>query len=311
MFSLRATLEVSEAKPYLGGWDLAICAGLVLQGVLYAQFAHYTSFNNGDSVRIKLFVAFLALLTTLRAIQYVTVMWVQNVTMLDNIEGAVHSVMTFWVSNTMTLTAAFISYYVQMFLCHRLWVISHNKYVVAVSLVFFVAALVSAIISACLEFSSSWTAFIDMIAAYIGLTLSGDLMLTGSTTFFLLRHYKNVIPRGPTASMLNSLLRITIQSATPAAVCACINFTVVLMASQGDITSAPLVLSCITNTVLPQLYAISAMWILNSRENMRAKAEAQDGPALETIDPKSRSAASQLESARARQSETLDSQETL
>ncbi|KAJ7731261.1 hypothetical protein B0H16DRAFT_1733414 [Mycena metata] len=194
----------------------------------------------------------------------------------------------------MTLTAAVISYYVQMFLCHRLWVISHNKYVVAVSLVFFVAALVSAIISACLEFSSPWAAFIDMNAAYIGLTLSGDLMLTGSTTFFLLRHYKNVIPRGPTASILNSLLRITIQSATPAAVCACINFTVVLMASQGDITSAPLVLSCITNTVLPQLYAyaISAMWILNSRENLHTKAEAQDGPALETIDPKTQSAGS-------------------
>jgi hypothetical protein len=41
--------------------DLAICADLFLQGVLCAQFAHYTDMNQRDSVLMKLFVAGLAL----------------------------------------------------------------------------------------------------------------------------------------------------------------------------------------------------------------------------------------------------------
>jgi hypothetical protein len=49
--------------------DLSICADLLLQGVLCAQFAHYTGVNQRDSVLMKLFVAGLALLTTLKTVQ--------------------------------------------------------------------------------------------------------------------------------------------------------------------------------------------------------------------------------------------------
>jgi hypothetical protein len=49
--------------------DLALCADLFLQGVLCAQFAHYTDMNQQDSVLMKLFVAGLALLTTLKTVQ--------------------------------------------------------------------------------------------------------------------------------------------------------------------------------------------------------------------------------------------------
>ncbi|KAJ7360783.1 hypothetical protein DFH08DRAFT_951434 [Mycena albidolilacea] len=53
----------------LGVWDLAVCSCLFLQGVLCAQFANYMTLNKRDSVWMKLFVAGLALLTTLKTLQ--------------------------------------------------------------------------------------------------------------------------------------------------------------------------------------------------------------------------------------------------
>ncbi|KAJ7820262.1 hypothetical protein B0H14DRAFT_3736137 [Mycena olivaceomarginata] len=48
----------TEMRTYiLGGWDLGVCFSLFLQGVLCAQFAHYTSRNKRDLIWIKLFVA--------------------------------------------------------------------------------------------------------------------------------------------------------------------------------------------------------------------------------------------------------------
>jgi hypothetical protein len=49
--------------------DLVMGGDLFLQGVLCAQFARYTNMNQRDSVWMKIFVAGLALLTTLKTTQ--------------------------------------------------------------------------------------------------------------------------------------------------------------------------------------------------------------------------------------------------
>jgi hypothetical protein len=49
--------------------DLAICAALFFQGILWTQFIRYMTANKRDSVLLKLFVAGLALLTTLKTVQ--------------------------------------------------------------------------------------------------------------------------------------------------------------------------------------------------------------------------------------------------
>ncbi|KAJ7160218.1 hypothetical protein C8R46DRAFT_364969 [Mycena filopes] len=270
-----ADLPVFEVAPYVGAWDLAVCAALLLQGTLYAQFAHYTAVNKHDSVGTKLFVAGLALLTTLKTIQASVLMWAQNVTHFRNPEEAPQFMATYWGAEISPLAAEIIAFYTQMFFCRRLWAISHNIYVVSLCLFLFVAALVSAIVSTCFVFGTSYANQVDMITAQLGIALSGDLLLTISTTCFLLRHAKKVLPRGPTATLLDSLIRLTLQSAAPALICAGINFVSVLILSSYDhrSSSAALMLACISNMVLPKLYAISAMWVLNSREELRTASQ--------------------------------------
>jgi len=46
--------------------------------------------------------------------------------------------------------------------------------------------------------------------------------------------------------------------------------------------AAALMLSAITNVILPKLYAMAAMWTLNSCEDIRT--EAENGPSMYTID---------------------------
>jgi hypothetical protein len=118
--------------------DLSICADLLLQGVLCAQFAHYTGVNQRDSVLMKLFVAGLALLTTLKTAQVLcasvllwelcfnlllrAITWIQNAALFENLE-AVHSLSNIkWLTQTNLILEACMAFYVQIFFCHRLWV---------------------------------------------------------------------------------------------------------------------------------------------------------------------------------------------
>ncbi|KAJ6541514.1 hypothetical protein B0H19DRAFT_316561 [Mycena capillaripes] len=130
------------------------------------------------------------------------------------------------------------------------------------------------------------------MSIHLGAALCADLLLTGSTVFCLLvqfnlrsvqfpdarsqRHSKTILRWGPTAPILNSLLRGTIHSAAPAAVCALINFVaIVLVHKQPGIPVSSMVGSG-SNTVLPQLYAWPAMWTLNSREGISLAANNGD-----------------------------------
>lgn len=78
-------------------------------------------------------------------------------------------------------------------------------------------------------------------------------------------------------------LTYIIQSAAPAAVCALVNFGAAMVLNlTGDQVRVELMLSEISNMILPKLYAISAMWILNSRDDIRAALE--HGPTMHTLD---------------------------
>ncbi|KAJ6541508.1 hypothetical protein B0H19DRAFT_316523 [Mycena capillaripes] len=264
----------SAQKAFLGGWDLSISVVLFLQGVLCGQFAYYTNVNKRDSVGLKLFVTGLALLTTLKTIQALAVMWIQNVTLFQNVEAASYLWATYWVPELSPVFESVTAIYVQSFFCRRLWTISHNAYIVVVCMTSFTFALVSGGVAVFFILTDSPSSKISAwMSPHLGTVLCGDLILTGSTVFYLLRHSKTVLPRGPTAPILGSLRRVTIQSATPAALCALIDFvSVVLVPTRGH-TPVSSMLGTGLNTVLPQLYAWSAMWTLNSREGIYLAAD--------------------------------------
>ncbi|KAJ7360768.1 hypothetical protein DFH08DRAFT_931114 [Mycena albidolilacea] len=227
----------------LVAWDLAVCSCLFLQGVLCAQFAHYMALNKRDKIWMKLFVAGLALLTTLKTLQSLMIMWIQNVTMFGDLEAGSNVWQVHWVWKGTPILEATTAFYVQIFFARRLWAISRNVYLVIICVILFVCGLVSGIVGIVevltnkLQSSTSW------VGTHIGVVLCGDMLLTASTIICLL-------------------------SAAPAALCALINFIADMRLNTAPWTPAPILLDFLANMVLPQLYAWSAMWTLNSREEI-------------------------------------------
>ncbi|KAJ7820248.1 hypothetical protein B0H14DRAFT_2600109 [Mycena olivaceomarginata] len=89
--------------------------------VLGAWFAHYTSCNKRDSIWMKLFVAGLALMTTLKSLQSIVMTWIQNVATSGNGHAASNLLHTYWLAKITLILGAITAFYVQMFFCRRLW----------------------------------------------------------------------------------------------------------------------------------------------------------------------------------------------
>ncbi|KAJ6469258.1 hypothetical protein C8R45DRAFT_1218414 [Mycena sanguinolenta] len=256
----RTSPVLTEMQAYiLGGWDLAICFTLFLQGVLCSQFAHYKDSTKRDSVEIKLFVAGLALLTTLKTSQCLAIMWMQNVTLFENVEGASTLWDTAWYSRLTMLLKTAVPFYVQMFFCYRLWAsrISRNVYIAIICVMVFSFALICGVLGTFYIFTAEKPGFhltSYWVETHMGVVVFGDLVLTGSIVFWLLRHNKAQ----------------SRQSAAPLTLCSLINFSVLLLRASAPDTPAFLMLHFITNNILPHLYAWSAMWTLNSRDDIVA-----------------------------------------
>ncbi|KAJ7308665.1 hypothetical protein DFH08DRAFT_1088370 [Mycena albidolilacea] len=250
---------------YLGDWDLAICADLILQGIIFAQIAHYAILYNNDDLALRAYVAVLLKITMLKSAQGLVIMWIQNVEYFMNLNAALSMFTESWTTEINLTLVVLTAFCVQLFFCKRLWTISKNVYIVILVVALFVFALVAAIVSNVFEFAGqsknfTWSESIR--------NLGGDLTvyLCGSTIYFLLHHSKHASP--DSASKLSSLTKLTFQSAAPAALCALISLASTL-AWDRTTPNAYIMLALITNNVLPKLYAISAMWTLNSRRKIR------------------------------------------
>ncbi|KAJ7807543.1 hypothetical protein B0H14DRAFT_3764060 [Mycena olivaceomarginata] len=254
--------------------DLGVAGDLVLQGVIFAQFAHYTTLYKHDILLLRVFVWGLLLLTTLKSAQGLAIIWSQNVQHFMEVEAAVGLFQTTWFFQLNVSFVAVIAFYVQIFFCHRLWVISKNIYTVVLTTVLFVFALLAAFVSSGFNLandpvqavqSSKW------IAVHLSTVFAGDIILCLSTTYFLLQHSQDVLPQ--TAGILNALLKLTIQSAAPAAICAFLNLIASQMPSIKRSVSGWIMLAIIMNSWLPKLYAFSALWTLNSRKGIARTGE--------------------------------------
>ncbi|KAF7364112.1 hypothetical protein MSAN_01070200 [Mycena sanguinolenta] len=289
--SPRLLIRYLPAESYvLGGWDLAICFALFFQGVLCAQFAHYVNLSKRDTIGLKIFVAGLALMTAVRCCQCLAIIWIQNVTLFVNVEAASQLWVHHWLPKANILLEATGAVYVQIFFCRRLWAsvlfialsaqhsskmqaISRNAYIVIICLILFALGFVSSVIGTYFLFTGATTPTAGWVSLHFGIALCADLLLTGSTVFYLLRHYNaSVFSRSPFAIKMKFLVRLTIQSAAPAAMCTLANFVadmrLYLTDSQDPHFSQSYMATCISITILPQLYAWSAMWTLNSREDI-------------------------------------------
>ncbi|KAF8205843.1 hypothetical protein K438DRAFT_1963616 [Mycena galopus ATCC 62051] len=213
--------------------------------------------------------------------QTLAIIWIQNSGRFGNLEALANFWSSFWLSELTVILLAIIIFYVQMFFCHRLWALSYNIYLVIAAATLFIVALAAASVATHF-FRDTWLASV-WYAVYLGFAMVGDLLQTGSIVFYLVtpsqRQSKNALPRGPTKSMLNSLLRMTLQSAAPGALWAVINFVANMMIIRHtetiDAFGVASVISALATVILPKLYAIAAMWTLNSREDICSAAANQ------------------------------------
>ncbi|KAJ7820257.1 hypothetical protein B0H14DRAFT_2600119 [Mycena olivaceomarginata] len=158
----------------LGGW-----------GVLCAQFAHYTSRNKRDSRWMKLFVAGLALMTTLKSLQSLVMTWIQTAATFGNLQAGSHFLRTHWLAKITLILGAITAFYVQLFFCHRLWAISRNAYLVTVCIILFLAGLVSGavttfyVFAVSIESATGWTTLAHGAPLFLRMVRDVDPQLAG------------------------------------------------------------------------------------------------------------------------------------
>ncbi|KAJ7914171.1 hypothetical protein B0H13DRAFT_2270879 [Mycena leptocephala] len=125
-----------------------------------------------------------------------------------NLNAALSMFTESWTTEVNLALIALIAFYVQLFFCKRLWVISRNVYIVGLVVVLFVFALVAAIVSSVFTFAGQ-VKNVTWIEIHLGTVFAGDVLLSGSTIYFLLYHSKHASPG--TAGMLNSITKLTFQ----------------------------------------------------------------------------------------------------
>ncbi|KAJ7270191.1 hypothetical protein C8J57DRAFT_1321339, partial [Mycena rebaudengoi] len=99
--------------------------------------------------------------------------------------------------------------------------------------------------------------------------VTGDVILSGSTIYFLLKRSHQALPE--TVGILNRFVRLVFQSAVPVTLCALANCICAASHSYNPATNATLLTVILTTIMLPKLYAISAMWTLNSRKELSSQ----------------------------------------
>ncbi|KAJ7711413.1 hypothetical protein B0H14DRAFT_3639755 [Mycena olivaceomarginata] len=264
---------------HLGGWDLAICADLILQGIIFAQIAHYAILYNKDDLALRAYVAVLLIITTLKSAQGLVIMWIQNVEYFMNLDAALGMFTMSWTTELNITFIALIAFYVQLFFLQTsLGDIREHLYC-HFSCCAFVFALVAAIVStvfqlAVLNFAGQ-SKSITWMGVHLATVFAGDVLLCGSTIYFLSYHSKHALPKTAEHAELSHEVDIP---AAPAVLCALISLisTLAWSHTNPDIYS---MLALIADNLLPKLYAISALWTLNSRRNIRQahSSTGQDG----------------------------------
>ncbi|KAK0213625.1 hypothetical protein IW262DRAFT_1410535 [Armillaria fumosa] len=254
--------EHQEALFFLGPWLVGLCLDLFLQGIVSSQFSNYYSwYGKTDGIGLKVAVGVLAIATSLKSIQCFAIVWIQLIDNFLDLQTAVNMRFVTWYQIGNPLMVAFIGFYVQMYFCYRLWVVSKLWWVPLPIISLFLFALIAAMVV------THYLAIFDpklasWLSAHYATVFVADLLLCSSTAYFLLKTKKNVLPQ--TVGLINALIRLTFQTAAPAVLCALLNLIFVYL--HSDETKS---VSNAFIQALPKLYAVSMMWTLNSRRSIR------------------------------------------
>ncbi|KAJ7126316.1 hypothetical protein C8R44DRAFT_781582 [Mycena epipterygia] len=260
------------AEYLLGPWFIGLCIDLVLQGILSAQFIKYFGSYRCDRVPLKVLVGILAVLTYLKSIQTFIVLWDKLIRHFGDVEGAVNLIFKPGFEGANAVTLAFITFYVQCYFCFRLLIISRQWWIVATVGMVFTTAFAANVIANIYDFQgiSHLPNTITWYNIHLPLVFTGDIIMTTSTAYFLIKHKENVLPQS--AGIFSALIRLTFQTAAPATTCALLNL-VFSLSFPRVYPAARSAASVGVNIPLSKLYAFSMMWILNARHEIRERGQ--------------------------------------
>ncbi|KAF8071610.1 hypothetical protein FPV67DRAFT_884124 [Lyophyllum atratum] len=257
--------EREHAIFLLGPWLVGTLLDIFLQGALCSQFISYFTWHHNDGIGTRLAVVGLALMTTLKAIHSIALVWIMFILHFKDLDGAILLNYTVWWQIGNPLIVATIGVYVQVFFCRRVWVISKKNiwYVLPIGTVLLLAYLSICLATYYISLGAAAGKLIAMwFAVHLSSVFAGDLMITVVTAYLLLKSRKDVLPQ--TVGILRALVRLTFQTAAPAALCAMFNLIFSQVYSGDD-----RLISTAFNQALPKLYAFSMMWTLNARRKIR------------------------------------------
>ncbi|KAJ7890253.1 hypothetical protein B0H13DRAFT_2666030 [Mycena leptocephala] len=260
----------NPAEYLIGPFLIGTSVELVLQGVVSTQFVKYFGTYRDDPLTLKAYVAGLALMTYALSIYMFVIVWylfaVRFGTVLLGVPHTNETVMT----GCSGIMRAVIGLYVQAYFCSRLFLLSRKWYNVAALASIFVGSFVANLVGTLYVVFGGIEAFPIVERCFdiaLPLNMVGDIALTSSTAYFLIKYKKNVLPQS--VGVLNALVRLTFQTAAPATICAFVNF-VVSLTFPNVYPSARIFAATTFNIVLPKLAAFSMMWTLNARQHIRS-----------------------------------------
>ncbi|KAF7342832.1 hypothetical protein MSAN_01999200 [Mycena sanguinolenta] len=255
-------------KFFLGPWLIGSCLELVMMGVLGCQFLNYWYSYPEDRRVLRIAVAVLCVLNVLKSAECFASLWIFLINHFGDIQYDLALSATGWWDTANPLLVAILDFYVQCYFCSRLWAVSRRWWVVAPIFALDVFALVSMVLGTYYIETLQNEQVTDWFAAHLGSVFAGDVILSMTTAYFLIKTKKAVLSKH-TARLIDSLIPLTFQTATPAAVVAMFN----LIFSQMHRTNQPLLgyVEIAFNQVLPKVYAISMMYTLNARRELRAR----------------------------------------
>nr|GAT45987.1 predicted protein [Mycena chlorophos] len=261
-----------QAVNLLGPWLIGGCLDLFLQGVLCTQMLNYFTWYKEDKLVIRLYVTGLAIASVLKSAQSFAVIWIQSILFINNLPGAILLNYTSpWFAGNPMMVATF-DLYCQSYFLYRLYVISKRLPIVLPLATLFIFAYASMILATYyITLGAAVSSSIALwFACHLSSVFAADVLLSCSTAFFLIRSKQNVLPQ--TVGLISALVRLTFQTAAPAAICAMFN----LVFSQVYVGTENLT-STAFNMALPKLYAVSMMWTLNARRTIRASHSSRQG----------------------------------
>ncbi|KAJ7114374.1 hypothetical protein C8R44DRAFT_881220 [Mycena epipterygia] len=251
----------------LGGWLIGSSLVLLLEGILISQVYNYYSWYSEDSIALKCAVVVLFLLTILKSIQSFAITWINSVLYMRDPAGTV-SLKKEWYQVVNIPLGAVITVYVQSYYCYRLYMEIEREVVayyttplVMLMLLGLLSAIITAYVIAKRGKSSHW------FAVHVSCTLATDVLITGTSTFSLIKARQEVLSR--TRKLLSNLIKVSCQTALPATTATLIE---VICSRIGGPELKPQATNSIILILLnmtPIIYANCMLYILNSRRSLQ------------------------------------------